>query len=95
MMHKTIVPGPITREIRALHLGRTLGVRFFSALHHDLPARWMDDRGNRLEDERCYESRIVVEESDSRRIFLVAVDDSTSAEHLLIVDIREVIPPGS
>ena len=92
MSRKTIVPKSVGREIRSFDLGRTFGNCLYAALQHDLPHQWADKRSNRLaSDERCYETRVVLEDKGTRLLFVVIVDDTTSPDHLFVVAISKPI----
>lgn len=90
MSRTTVIPKPISREIRTFALGSTLGNRLYAALHHELPHRWAEEHAHRLKpDERCYRTRVLLEEKGARLLFVVVVDDSTSAEHLIVEGISK------
>jgi hypothetical protein len=88
-VRRTIVPPEITALIGACRLTRQGVVRLLSMLHGELPQQYGRFRNLRHpEDERLFFYFVALFEEGVRHTFTFTVDDSTSAEHLLIADLE-------
>ena len=88
MKSKVIVPPPISRAIRAFGLPRAVLLDLMMHIHETTLRDYESSRHRRMSDERLYQYRISVSEEDGREhLFVLAVDDTTSPDHLRILNI--------
>ena len=87
-MRRTIVPPKITRMIRDCHLTRRGGLRLFAAgLHGELREHYERYRDLRhADDDRLFFFFDAFVDGNVMHTFTFHVDDSTSAEDLIVVD---------
>lgn len=92
-MRRTIVPPEISRMIGDCRLTRNGAVRVFAALH-DLPQRYGRFRHLRHpEDDRRFFFFEAVADGGLMHTFTFHIDDSTSAEHLIVADLEHESRP--
>jgi len=87
-MREVRVPATVSQRIREFGLSRPVLVSLLTHFHANLSNDYPASRRNRVRnDDRCYRYRIVIADGDARHLFLLAVDDSTSPDHLIPADI--------
>ena len=92
-MRRTLVSPEITRLIGQCRLTRDGAVRVFAGLHGELPQRYARSRGLRHpEDDRLFFFD-AFGDGELMHTFSFHVDDSTSAEHLLVTDLEHESRP--
>ena len=84
MKRKVVIPGEVSRKIRGFQLPRELLVRLLAEIH----SRDFQPKQRSLDDDRFFWYRVSLLETGQRHLFVVLVDDSTSPDHLLLVDVR-------
>ena len=87
MNRKVVVPQPISRAMRVRIRPRLLVMLL--AVHEDVvpvTTRHRTDRAG--DDDRLYRYRILIHLDSKRHLFNFAIDDSTSPEHLILVDVH-------
>lgn len=89
-MRRTVVPPEITRMIRDCHLTRTGGLRLFTeALHGELSEHYERYRPLRHpDDDRFFLFFWAMVDGIVMHTFTFHVDDCTSYEHLIVVDLE-------
>jgi hypothetical protein len=88
------VPAEITRMIGQCGLTRHGIVRVLTNLHGELAVRYSRYRGLRhTEDDRLFFFFDACVDGDKMHTFTFHVDDSTSAEHLIVVDLEHESRP--
>ena len=89
MKRKVVVRPPISRRIRSFGLPRGILVELLIHIHAGIVRDFESSRHQRLdEDPTCFRYRIAIPEKDGgEHLFVVAVDDTTSPDHLLVVNI--------
>jgi hypothetical protein len=93
-VRRTIVPPEISRLIGACRLTRAGVVRLMAGLHGELAQRYA--RYSRLrhpEDDRLFFFFDAFADGDRMHTFTFHVDDSTSAEHLIVTDLEHESRP--
>ncbi|MBI2807101.1 MAG: hypothetical protein HYX68_19140 [Planctomycetes bacterium] len=92
MKSKVIVPPPISRGIRTFGLSREVLLELLVHIHEGTPRDYASSCHRRMKNDRYYQYRIsVMEENGREHLFLLAVDDTTSPDHLRIVNIGYAI----
>jgi hypothetical protein len=88
-MRKAIIPKPISESVGGFGLSRPVLVALLSHLHAKLPGDYPRFRHYRVRqhEDSQYRYRVVVKDEALRHLFLLAVDDATSPEHLIVTDI--------
>ena len=93
-MRRTIVPPLITRLIGEYGLTRSGVVRILAALHGPLPQQYGRFRSIRHPDDaRLFFFFDALADGDLMHTFTFHVDDSTSAEHLIVKDLEHESRP--
>lgn len=88
-MRRTIVSLEITRLIGECRLMRNSVVRVLSGLHGELPQHYARYKGLRHpDDDRLLFFFDALADGDLMHTFTFHVDDSTSAEHLIVKDLE-------
>jgi len=88
-VRRTVVSPEITRMIGECRLTRLGAVRVYAGLHGELPQRYDRYRGLRHpEDGRLFLFFDAFADGDLMHTFTFHVDDSTSAEHLIVIDLE-------
>jgi hypothetical protein len=83
-----VVRSPISRAIRSFGLPRGVLLDLLMHIHEGMVRDFESSRHRRMsEDPRCYRYRIAIPDNDGEHLFVVAVDDTTSPDHLLVVNI--------
>lgn len=86
-MRRTVVPPDILRRLRDCRLTRNGLVRLFAGLHGELTERYKRYSGLRHpEDDRLFFFFDAFADQRKIHTFTFHVDDSTSPEHLIVVD---------
>lgn len=88
MKSKVIVSPRISRAIRAFGLAREVLLELLIQMHEGTVRDYQSARNRRMNDERLYQYRILVTDEGGREhLFVLAVDDTTSPDHLRIANI--------
>jgi hypothetical protein len=88
-LRKAVVPKPISIRIGEFPLSRTVKNRLLAAIHADSPKDFPQSRHFRLPgNDLYYRYRIAITEGERSFSFTLAIDDTTTAEHLIVVGIR-------
>src|SRR5579864_5779084 len=88
-MRRTVVDSEITRLVGDCRLSRTGTVRILANLHGELPQHY--ERYQRLrhpEDDRLFFFFAALADGNQMHTFTFHIDDSTSKEHLIVVDLE-------
>lgn len=92
MMRKVIVPAPISRAIGELRLPRTLLLALLSKIHAEIPTLTDLERAHRHpDDERLFMVPLRLFDEGRTHIFLLTIDDSTSADAFLLAGIGHLV----
>lgn len=92
MPRKVVVPQPISQAIGLLGISRPLCVRLLTALHNDLSNVADEARNLRdPEDETLFLYPIRLTEESRHHLFVLAVDDTTAPDHLVLASIGHVV----
>ena len=84
-MRVTKVPPEISRKIRECRLSRSGLLRLLASLHADLPQQYdLHKRRRHPEDDRLFLFPGAFADGGLMHTFEFHIDDSTSAEHLLV-----------
>ncbi len=96
MNRKTLVPAATSRTLRTFALPREVLLELIPRIHNEVARDHNQFRNRRLEDDRLYRHSLTVSEANgTRHFFTLIVDDATSAEHLIIMQIHHVSRPAS
>jgi len=91
MNRKVTVPPNIGTEWRRLGLPRELSIAFWAYIHNDLAANYEKLRVNRDQGGRGFKHKKVFKDKDGNaHLFVILVDDETSADHLIITDLQHI-----
>lgn len=89
MKRKVIVNAKMSAAWRAFGLPRNVSVRFWSYLHTDIPENYAAIRVNRVRDGCSFRHhRIISDEDRETYLITIVVDDTTSADHLILEQIH-------
>jgi hypothetical protein len=95
-VRRTLVPPEITRMIGDCHLSRQGAVRVFAGLHGELPQQYARFRRLRHPaDDRLFFFFVAVGDEGLMHTFTFHIDDATSPEHLIVVDLEHSTRPRS
>ena len=93
-MRQIKMPPEITRLIGECHLTRNGAVRVFANLHGELPQHYDRFRSLRHpEDDRLFFFFDAFADGGRMHTFTFHIDDSTSAEHLIVTDLEHESRP--
>ncbi|HZZ77509.1 MAG TPA: hypothetical protein VFE62_03260 [Gemmataceae bacterium] len=94
MKRIVIVSAPISRAIRGFGLPREVMLELLTKIHNEVPAKFEAIRSQRMDDDRYYRHRMIVHDIDSNteHLFVLAIDDTTSSDHLIIANIGHGMP---
>jgi hypothetical protein len=85
---KIVVPQPISEAIGTFELPRPILVRLLARMHHDIWRDYERFKRFRLQGDRLYRYRFVIEDEHAKHLFTFVIDDTTAQEHLIVADIR-------
>jgi hypothetical protein len=88
MKRKVIIPVPISQAIGALGVPRPVIVRLLTEIHTELAQDYEKFRSLRVSGGRNFSYRLVIQDALGRHYFDLAIDDTTSSDHLLIVGLK-------
>lgn len=87
MKSKVIVPPRISRAIRGFGLARDILVELLMIVHEGTVRDYESFRHRRMKDDRYCPYRISIIHDGEEHLFVLAIDDTTSPDHLRIADI--------
>ena len=91
-MRRTVVPPEITRMIRDCRLTRNAAIRVLTGLHESLPQHH-DSSPRHPEDDRLCLFLDAIADGGQMHTFVFSVDDTTSPDHLIVVDLEHHARP--
>jgi hypothetical protein len=93
MQRRLVIPKPISETIRSFGLSRNAVVSLFTRIHSDIVQKYEIRRHARTADPSLYRHILLVHCDGTDHLFTLAIDDTTSNEHLIISDLRHTIKP--
>lgn len=85
MLRKMVVSQPISRAIGAFRLPRETLLDLRAHVHEDIPRKYENSKQVRMADDRLYICRYAAtDKSGTGHIFTFAIDDTTSADYLMV-----------
>ena len=93
MNRRVLVPTPISLLIRQMGLSREMVVRLLTDMHFRLPREYLSYQRFRVadhEDNQC-RHRFTVYDEGTRHLFVFRLDDTTSPDHLILLDIQHCV----
>jgi len=87
-----VVSHQISRTIGLFGLPREALLGLFAHIHQDIASLYQSIQTRRMADERLFVHRFVLtDNSGEGHLFLFAIDDTTSSDHLMITQISHKI----
>lgn len=84
MKRMVVVSGQISKKIRSFQLSRELLNRLLTTIHGAEMKTWSRSK----QDDRFFIQSFLLTQDGKRHVFILLVDDSSSPEHYIVVDIR-------
>jgi len=86
---KLIVPASISAEWRTFGVPRDVTVRFWIYVHAEMPEKYESVRKERDHDDRGFRHQKVIKSNTGEAFrIIIFVDDTTTADHLIITELR-------
>ena len=87
-----VVSQPISQTVRSFGLPRETSIDFYFHVHEDIPRTYEMSKKVRMADNRLFLHRYVsTDNSGMGHLFTFGIDDTTSADHLMIAQIQHRI----
>ena len=92
MPRKLVMPQPLSRKIGQLGLSRSLMIALLSRIHSEIVSHGNEFQPDRISgNERCFGFRMRLIEGKALHVFLLEIDDTTSPDHFIAVDIHHLL----
>lgn len=92
MQRKTVVLSPVGKAIRSFGLTREVLIDLLAHIHEDIAPKHGSINYARAKNNRHFEYRFAVtEKAGTGHLFVFEIDDTTSQEHLFIIEIRHQV----